>query len=99
MRLNRRIGRKPFVVGCLAGLAVVAQRRGASEVAARLAGAVDSQRGAVRVTTRSIDHEQYDKVASLGIKGDEALIRARDLGALAPLSETAAWALSLASLA
>jgi predicted ATPase len=97
--LNRRIGRKPFLVGCLAGLAVVAQRHGALSVAARLAGAVDSQRGAGRIMAKPIDQEQYEKVASLGIRGDEALTRARDLGARAPLSETAAWALSLPHVA
>lgn len=97
--LNRRIGRKPFMVGCLAGLAVVAQRHGALDIAARLAGAVESQRGAVRVMVKPIDHEQYERVASLGIDGNEALVQARDLGSRAPLAETTSWALSLPPLA
>jgi predicted ATPase len=93
--LNRKIGRKPFMIGCLAGLAVVAHRRGALEIAARLIGAVESQREPVRVMAKSIDHEQYEKTAALRTDEDPLLTAARGLGARTPLAETTAWVLAL----
>lgn len=60
--LNREIGRRPFLVGCLAGLAVLAVRSGREEHAARLIGVVDRQRGAIRASAKSIDHGMYDAI-------------------------------------
>jgi predicted ATPase len=63
LSLNRMIGRRPFVVGCLAGITVLAERRRQVGDAARLAGFVDQQRQKGRVYAKPIDHPMYERAA------------------------------------
>ncbi|HEV2852692.1 MAG TPA: tetratricopeptide repeat protein [Thermoanaerobaculia bacterium] len=60
LALNRQIGRKPFAIGCLAGLATVAAEVGPPEYAERLFEAVESLRGSSSVPVKAFDSEKYD---------------------------------------
>jgi predicted ATPase len=100
--LNRKIGRRPLLVGCLAGLAVVAQRQGHWIPAAHLAEAVNRWRGPVRVMAKPLDHQMYQRaleaLESREVEA-EAIRRARVQGSRRSLEEAIAYALSLPKMA
>jgi predicted ATPase len=63
LEMNRKIGRKPLILGCLAGLAAIACRHGHLPEAARLSGAVDALSGPRRRTSKPLNYEMCQEVA------------------------------------
>lgn len=95
---NREIGRKPLMVGCLAGLTVIAVRHRHWEHAARLSGAVDSLRGPVRLLSKPFDQSSYEEALELLLQQCEdmaSLKQSRNQGREMGLEKITAYALNL----
>lgn len=58
---NREIGRRQFMVGCLAGLAVSSAGKRRTRLAAFLFGAADALREGYRLSERIFDQEMFDQ--------------------------------------
>lgn len=95
--MNRGIGRMPLILGCLAGLAVIAARNGQPETAARLSGCVDAFPRPQRPTSKPIDTEMYEPV--VGRLRSSEHRRARSQGKRMGIEKITAWALLLPALA
>jgi non-specific serine/threonine protein kinase len=98
--LNRDIGRRPFMVGCIAGLAVVGEKIGKFAEAARLAGAVDRHKGPDRILSKPLDHALLQAmVERLDQRPDAKRLRViRDEGASLPLQEAVDYALKVSEM-